>query len=217
MAGHGGGGGGGHGGGGGGGHGGGGGGVRKAVASNGCLRYIALYVVALFLLIILAIAGGLGWFSHIPLIGGILAQTNTPSITTSSRALAAAPAAAAPAAPVANVPAASSGGGAATTAPRAMTNSVPLPGAQGALITPMTAPAFYIVQPKDTLDTVAAAFGTTRDLLSSYNRLSDSMLYVGQVLYLPPLVRNQVPNTGRNAGRQDGAPSDAPDPNASPR
>jgi len=113
----------------------------------------------------------------------------------------------APAAPVSNVSTSAQGGGNAATAPSAAVSSAPVQGAQGALITPYTSPAFYIVRPSDTLDGVAAMFGTTADALSTYNRLTSDALLIGQVLYLPPVAYNPVPDTGRNAGHDTQAPA----------
>ena len=129
-----------------------------------------------------------------------------------------APAAAVPArAPAASQPvsrpAASTGGGSTSTAPRAVINSVPLQGMQGALITPYLAPAFCIVRPGETLDTIAVMYGTTASSLRTYNRLTSDQLQIGQVLYLPPATFNTVPNTGRNAGKDSDAPNDPTDAN----
>jgi LysM repeat protein len=209
------------------GHGGGGGGGRKkggplaAIQGNGCLTYIALWVVGLVLLVSGVCAAGSGILSRIGLpIPGAGATTSSSGISISARPLA--PAAAAPAAAPASSqaacqpvrqPAACTGGGSNTTAPSALINSLPLQGAQGALITPYLAPAFYIVRPADTLDTIAAMYGTTASSLRTYNRLTSDQLQIGQVLYLPPATFNTVPNTGRNAGKDSDAPNDPTDAN----
>lgn len=44
----------------------------------------------------------------------------------------------------------------------------------------------YLVQSGETLAAIAEQHGTTVEALVSYNRLTDTTLYVGQVLYLPP-------------------------------
>ncbi len=207
---------------GGGGHGGGGGagrrasdkgGLIKTVTGNGCLRYLALYIVALVLLAGLAIANGLGLLQKLG-----LPAFAAPSARTNSANLQAAPAAAAGTGTNSNAGtqggSTASGGGPAH-APGAMISSLPVAGAQGSLITSMTAPAFYIVQQGETLDTVAAMFGLTRQSLRDYNNLSNDMLLIGQVLYLPAGSYNPVPNTGRNAGGNGAAPSDSGNPNDS--
>jgi LysM repeat protein len=205
------------------GHGGGGGGGKKkggplsAIRGNGCLTYIALWVVGLLLLVSGVCAAGSGILSRIGLpIPGAGAATSSSGISISARPVA--PAAAAPASSQAasqpvSQPAASTGGGNTTTAPSGVINSVPLQGAQGALITPYLAPAFYIVRPGDTLDTIAAMYGTTASSLRTYNRLTSDQLQIGQVLYLPPATFNTVPNTGRNAGKDSDAPNDPTDAN----
>ncbi|HET7077950.1 MAG TPA: LysM peptidoglycan-binding domain-containing protein [Chloroflexia bacterium] len=208
------------------GHGGGGGGGGKkkggplsAIRGNGCLTYIALWVVGLLLLVSGVCAAGSGILSGLNLpIPGITSPSSGISISSRPVSGAAAPAAAAPArAPAASQPvsqpAASTGGGNTTTAPSGVINSVPLQGAQGALITPYLAPAFYIVRPGDTLDTIAAMYGTTASSLRTYNRLTSDQLQIGQVLYLPPATFNTVPNTGRNAGKDSDAPNDPTDAN----
>lgn len=206
------------------GHGGGGGGGGRrrsgplaAIQGNGCLTYIALWVVGLVLLVSGVCAAGSGILSRIGLpIPGAGAATSSSGISISARPVA--PAAAAPASSQAasqpvNQPAASTGGGTNTTAPRSVINSLPLQGAQGALITPYLAPAFYIVRPGDTLDTIAVMYGTTASSLRTYNRLTSDQLQIGQVLYLPPATFNTVPGTGRNAGKDSDAPNDPTDAN----
>jgi LysM repeat protein len=205
-----------------GGGGGGGGGKKKggplsAIRGNGCLTYIALWVVGLVLLVSGVCAAGSGILSRIGLpTPGAGPATSSSGISISAQPVA--PAAAVPArAPAASQPvsqpAASTGGGGTSTAPRAVINSVPLQGMQGALITPYLAPAFYIVRPGETLDTIAAMYGTTASSLRTYNRLTSDQLQIGQVLYLPPATFNTVPNTGRNAGKDSDAPNDPTDAN----
>ncbi len=194
-------------------HGGGGGdkkkGGLKGCLGNGCLRYLALFIVALVLLVSGVVATGLGLL-HLPAPAG----TQGGGITLSSAKPAApvrqAPAPAAPAAPAST----SRGGG--PTLAKATINGLPLPGTRGSMITPLTTAAFYIVEPADTLDTVAAKYSTTRDALYVYNSLSDPMLKIGQVVYLPPPEYAPVPNTGRNAGGDDNAPTHQGNPDASP-
>ncbi|MBI4771226.1 MAG: LysM peptidoglycan-binding domain-containing protein [Chloroflexi bacterium] len=65
---------------------------------------------------------------------------------------------------------------------------------------PGASPATYMVQPGDTLNRIAARYGTTWQTLASLNGLSDpNRIYVGQVLKLP-----------------GGAPAPAPTPGAPP-
>ena len=48
----------------------------------------------------------------------------------------------------------------------------------------------YLVQSGDTLAEIAAQHGTTVDAIVSHNRRTDTTLYAGQVLYLPPEASN---------------------------
>lgn len=193
---------------GGGGHGGGGGdkkksgGVLAAVTGNGCLRYLALYIVALVLLAGLAIANGLGLLQKLG-----LPAFSAPSVShTTSTNL---PASSGTSASTTGNVGTASGGGP-LKAPVAMIRNAPVASIQGGQITSMIASQpFYIVQPGDTLDTVAPRFGLTRQQLRDYNSLRDEMLYTGQVLYLPDSTSPPVPNTGRNAGGGDTVPSNA--------
>ncbi len=183
-----------------------GGGLVKAVTGNGCLRYLALYIVALVLLAGLAIANGLGLLQKLGLpafSAPSVARTNSPN-------LAAAPAGRTSSTGTgtgSNVSTASGGGSA--KAPTLMIRSAPVAGAQNSQIIAMTASPFYIVHAGETLDTVAPKFGLTHQQLRDYNNLKDEMLYVGQVLYLPDNNNPPVPNTGRNAGGNNAAPSNA--------
>ena len=181
-----------------------GGGVLGAITGNGCLRYLALYIVALVLLAGLAIANGLGLLQKLS-----LPAFAAPSVarTTSAPLPASSGTGIGGGSTTSNV-STSSGGGPAK-APGGMSQIAAVIGAQGSLITAKTSPVFYIVQPGDTLDTVAAYFNLTRQSLHDYNRLTQDMLLIGQVLYLPDTNNPPVPNTGRNAGGQDAAPSNA--------
>ncbi|MDQ2806608.1 MAG: LysM peptidoglycan-binding domain-containing protein [Chloroflexota bacterium] len=182
----------------------GGGGVLAAVTGNGCLRYLALYIVALVLLAGLAIANGAGLLQKLG-----LPAFNAPSVAhTNSSNLAAAPAGGTSSTGTGSNVSTASGGGSAK-APTGMIRSAPVAGAQGSQITTMTASPFYIVHAGETLDTVAAMFGLTHQQLRDYNNLKDEMLYIGQVLYLPASNNPPVPNTGRNAGGNNAAPSNA--------
>ncbi len=49
---------------------------------------------------------------------------------------------------------------------------------------------FYIVQPGDTLWSIARQFGTTVEALRSANGLDGNLIWPGQVLYLPQDIRN---------------------------
>ena len=147
------------------------GGLGSALTGNGCLRYVFMYVGALVLLLAAIGTGGFGLLSRLGLPSPN--ARNTGTISVASQGVAPAPTAAA--APQTGGSAPTGGGANVSTAGQpaagnSLINSMPLPGAQGALITPYVAPAFYIVQPGDTLDTVAAMYGLTRDDLRSYNR-----------------------------------------------
>jgi len=52
--------------------------------------------------------------------------------------------------------------------------------------TPTLAPMVYIVQPGDTLRSIASQFGTTADLLCTFNNLPNcNLIYPGQLLLIP--------------------------------
>jgi len=193
------------------------GGLGSALTGNGCLRYVFMYVGALVLLLAVIGTGGFGLLSRLGLPSPN--ARNTGTISVASQGVAPAPTAAA--APQTGGSAPTGGGANVSTAGQpaagnSLINSMPLPGAQGALITPYVAPAFYIVQPGDTLDTVAAMYGLTRDDLRSYNRLSQDMLLVGQVIYLPPSSYTRAPSTGRNAGADGALPSEPSNSDGNP-
>jgi LysM repeat protein len=193
------------------------GGLGAALTGNGCLRYVFMYVGALVLLLAAIGTGGFGLLSRLGLPSPN--ANNTSTISVASQGVAAPTRAAA--APQTGGSAPTSGGANVSTAGQpdagsSLINSMPLPGAQGALITPYVAPAFYIVQPGDTLDTVAAMYGLTRDDLRSYNRLSQDMLLVGQVIYLPPSSYTRAPSTGRNAGADGALPSEPSNSDGNP-
>jgi LysM repeat protein len=199
------------------GHGGGGGGHGGAAKSsgirintptlprNGCLRYLVLWVIALVLLLLGVFGSALRLIPSLP---GLSALTAGSTSIQSQTNLPAAPAAVQPAAAAGSSSGTTAqGGGNAATAPSAAISSAPLQGLQGTLITPYTEPAFYIVRPRDTLEAVAAMFGTTAAELRYYNGLTSDALLIGQVLYLPPVAYNPVPSTGRNAGHDTQPPS----------
>ena len=183
----------------------GGSGLVKAVTGNGCLRYLALYIVALLLLVGLAVANGLGLFQKLG-----LPTFSAPAVaSTNSTTLPASSATGIGGGGTTSTNSTASGGGAAqaTGATIQIASAI---GGQGSRITATTPGLpFYIVQPRDTLDSVAAKFGLTRQQLYDYNRLTKDMLLIGQVLYLPNPNNPPVPNTGRNAGGGDAAPSNA--------
>jgi LysM repeat protein len=194
------------------------GGLASALTGNGCLRYVVTYVGALLLLLVAIGTGGFGLLARLGLPSPNAKNTGTISVASQGVA---APTRAAAAAPQTGGSAPTSGGANVSTAGQpdagnSLINSMPLPGAQGALITPYVAPAFYIVQPGDTLDTVAAMYGLTRDDLRSYNRLSQDMLLVGQVIYLPPSSYTRAPSTGRNAGADGALPSEPSNSDGNP-
>ncbi len=176
------------------------GGFARQLPGNSCLRYAGLYLISL-VLVVVVLAGGLTRF--IPGLG----SSQPPSIAAVTPATPA---------PTAAGPAPNTGGSLPATAPTAGVQSVPLPSTQGGNITPYFMGAFYIVQPGDTLDGIAAQFGTTAAAIRDYNRLPNDSVNPGQVLYLPPASYNPVPNTGRNAGHDSGAPADSGDTNTQP-
>jgi LysM repeat protein len=90
--------------------------------------------------------------------------------------------------------------------------SAPLPPAQGqgGTITGETSPPFYIVQPGDSLWSIAHKFGVDIDTLRAINNISGNIIYPGQVIYLPtpgqpasppaPTARPTDPPSGAQSG-----------------
>lgn len=180
---------------------------KLGLPSNGCLRYVVLYLFALLLLI-----GGI-----VATNGGLLSRFGVGSSSSSAGAnstinnlvLPANPAATtAPgnAAAANGLPANSGGSDPASGANQGAQLAIlgaPVQSNQGSSVTPYIAPAFYIVQPNDTLSAIALTYGVTASQLMSYNNLSSDTIFAGQVLYLPPGSYQPVPATGRNAGNND--------------
>ena len=155
--------------------------------SNGCVRLLGLYVVSLLLVIGAALALGSGVLSRLPVIGGL-----TSGITTTSQTTTGAPAASVPALGTGGGPVAPGQGGAAI-------NSRMSASPQGGTLTSWGSPPFYIVQPGDTIGSIAAQFGTTATALKQYNPGLTDNIYVNQVIFLPPVNGDWLPGTGRNA------------------
>jgi LysM repeat protein len=151
--------------------------------ANGCVRLVGLYVVSLLLVIGAVVAMGSGVLANLPIIGGLTGGSTSTGITTTS-----------------NTSSLGTGGG--PVAPGqggAAINSRMSASPQGGTLTSWGSPPFYIVQPGDTLASIAAQFGTTPAALKQYNPGLTDNIYVNQVIFLPPVDNGGLPPTGRNA------------------
>jgi LysM repeat protein len=162
---------------------------------NGCLRLLIFYVGSVAVVALGIIILGSGVLANLPVIGptlgGIGSQVSSGSGINSNGIV-----------PVSIVPL-SSGGGPATTGSGGSTEIASRQAAspQGGVLTSWFSPAFYIAQPGDTLDSIAANFGTTAAVLRAYNpTLTDPI--AGKVIFLPPTSSGgggTLPGTGRNS------------------
>jgi LysM repeat protein len=159
------------------------GGVRVGVPKGGCLQLLFFYVISVLVVIGGAVILGTGLLSHLPVVGPTLG-----GITTSSNG-----------APV-GVTLSSGGGGPAASGSTVgfQINSRQAASPQGGILTSWTNPPFYIKQPGDTLAGIAAAYGTTADMLRQYNPGLQDPVPDNTVIYLPPL-GTWLPGTGRNS------------------
>lgn len=183
-----------------GGHGGGGGGGGGAkpksglLPKNGCLRLLLFYVGSVIAVAAGIIVLGSGVLANLPVIGptlsGIGGQVSSGSINSSPIV-------------AVNDPSLSSGGGpvANTGTTGAQISSRQAASPQGGVLTSWFSSPFYIAQPGDTLDSIAANFGTTRAMLLQINStLTEPIL--GKVIFLPPTSSGgggPLPGTGRNS------------------
>jgi LysM repeat protein len=164
---------------------------------NGCLRLIVFYVGSVVLVAIGFITLASGVLSNLPVLGPTLSSLGSGSSTgtsTNSNGIVAV-----------NIPSLSSGGGPVTgsNGSGAQVASRQAASPQGGVLTSWYSSAFYIAQPGDTLDSIAANFGTTAATLRLYNpTLTDPI--VGKVIFLPPISSGgggggTLPGTGRNS------------------
>jgi LysM repeat protein len=164
---------------------------------NGCLRLIVFYVGSVVLVAIGFITLASGLLSNLPVIGptlGSLGSGSSTGTSINSNGIVAV-----------NIPSLSSGGGpvAGSTGSGAQVASRQAASPQGGVLTSWYSSAFYIAQPGDTLDSIAANFGTTAATLRLYNpTLTDPI--VGKVIFLPPISSGgggggTLTGTGRNS------------------
>ena len=171
---------------------------------NGCLRLIVFYVGSVVLVALGFITLASGLLSNLPVIGPTLSSLGSGSSTgtsINSNGIVAV-----------NIPSLSSGGGPVTGSSGPVTGSNgsgaqvasrQAASPQGGVLTSWYSSAFYIAQPGDTLDSIAANFGTTAATLRLYNpTLTDPI--VGKVIFLPPISSGgggggTLPGTGRNS------------------
>ena len=191
---------GGHGGGNGGG-GGGGGGAKKGLMSSCLGRLVVFYLGALVLIILLLALANSGLASKIPGLSRLSTGGSTTSTTNSTGIV-----------PVASgslsqgggpiAPSGSIGGAGATAGSGASTQSRSVNSPQGGILTSTSYREFYIVQPGDTLSTIAGSFNTTPDTLKQYNVGLGDNITIGQVIFLPPeaVPVQPLPNTGHPSG-----------------
>lgn len=162
---------------------------------NGCLRLIVFYVGSVVLVVLGFITLASGLLTNLPVIGptlGSLGSGSTASSGINSNGIVAV-----------NIPSLSSGGGpvTGTSGNGAQVASRQAASPQNGVLTSWYSSAFYIAQPGDTLDSIAANFGTTAAVLRQYNpTLTDPI--VGKVIFLPPTSSGgggTLPGTGRNS------------------
>ncbi len=158
---------------------------------NGCLRGVLFYIGSVLLVGLGIIILGSGVLANLPIVGPTLSGLSSGSsagTTTNSNGIVAV-----------NIPSLSSGGGPGAGGAQVASRQAASP--QGGLLTSWFSPAFYIAQPGDTLDSIAANFGTTAAVLRAYNpNLSEPIL--GKVIFLPPTSTGgggTLPGTGRNS------------------
>lgn len=152
----------------------------------GCLRLVTLYVGSVLVIAVGLIVLGSGILANLPVVGPTLS-----GIGTNSNGIVAV-----------NVPPLSSGGGPTTgsSATGARISSRQAASPQGGVLTFWFSSPFYIAQPGDTLDSIAANFGTTAATLRQLNStLTEPIL--GKVIFLPPTSSGggTLPGTGRNS------------------
>lgn len=165
---------------------------QSLLPKNGCLRGIVFYIGSVLLVALGILILGSGVLANLPIIGptlsGVSSRITSSGTTTNSNGIVAV-----------NVPSLSSGGGPVAGGSQITSRQAASP--QGGLLTSWFSPAFYIAQPGDTLDSIAANFGTTAATLRAYNpNLTEPIL--GKVIFLPPTSTGgggTLPGTGRNS------------------
>lgn len=165
----------------------------RAIFGNNCAKGCFIYVIAVVAIVIVASMGLGGLRAKF---GGAEVEGNRPQYTIQATGQAATGTVASTVQqPQTTLPDVTEGGGGGTfptatpvtVAPiQPIGNATPAPSkGQGGTITGDGGDPFYIVQSGDTLWAIARNFGVDLDSLTSLNGLNDSMIYAGQVLYLP--------------------------------
>jgi hypothetical protein len=148
---------------------------------NGCLRLVLMYAASLLALIGGAFILGSGLLSNLHLPG--LPALGGGAIVSSQPASGAA----------------STAGGTGGSYPGITISSRQATSPQdNATLTGWSTGAFYIVQPGDTLDSIAARFGLTANDLLQYNPGLTYTLQPDELIYLP--FGTLLPGTGRKSG-----------------
>jgi LysM repeat protein len=176
----------------------------RAIFGNNCAKGCFIYVIAVVAIVIVASMGLGGLRAKF---GGAEVEGNRPQYTIQSTGQTTGQAATGTVAstvqqPQTTLPDPMAGGGGGTiptTTPvpvapiQSIGNATPAPSkGQGGTITGDGGDPFYIVHSGDTLWTIARTFGVDLDSLTSLNGLNDSMIYAGQVLYLPTSNQQQA-------------------------
>ena len=180
-----------------GGHGAGSGGGKKSrLSGNGCLRFVLFYVVALGAVVGGAFVLGSGLLNNLPGIGSLTSGLSGGRSTTSQGSSTQGNGIVAVTLP------GQGGGGAGSPAVTsgAQINSQQAPSPQGGTLTGWGNGPFYIVQPGDTLSSIAAAYGVTVQALLNNNIHLREPLQPYHVIYLP-VAGSPLPPTGRNSGQ----------------
>jgi LysM repeat protein len=176
----------------------GGGKKQGLLPKNGCVRLVIFYVGSVLLVALGFIILASGVLANLPVIGSTLGSLGSGSSTTTGSSINSNGIVAV------NIPSLSSGGGpttSGTTSTGSQIASRQAASPQGGVLTSWFSSAFYIAQPGDTLDSIAANFGTTAAVLRQYNPTLTEPI-VGKVIFLPPTSSGgggTLPGTGRNS------------------
>jgi LysM repeat protein len=185
----------------------------RSVFGNNCAKGCFIYVIAVVAVVIVASMGLSGLRAKF---GGAQVEGNPPQYTIQATGQMAGGTVASNAQqPQSTLPDTAAGGGGvvvptANPVPVApaqpIANNTPVPSkVQGGTLTGDGGDSFYVIQPGDTLWSIARNFGVDLDRLTSLNGLNDSIIYAGQALLLPTSTEHQAPQPTPVANSGDGA------------